>query len=324
MKGSPKNSPIKVLVFFLCISFYSFQAHAQFGKLGDLVNQNVGKVLNSSQLKMLKSTPITTNFDDCDQKNILPMDFGKDSVRKQLCDIKLAYVSTTGFKLQAGFYSGTFKSFCLQAGTYGPSKGDAYLFAPLLGPKEKTVKTMIANWANHPEIEQRDVQMLIWAILAKTNFSKMSRELQATAAVLLSTKDLSSLSSSIVDYLSGEALESITANLPEPAKSVVELENKIRGVMTSANISYKDVESLAMLAGFAPINDNFPRGVWSRHPKGYYIKYLPSGYASTTVEIYVPKEIGAIDFQPVGEVAVPASRGSQRLGQSSILVCEKK
>ena len=311
-----------LICVFVFLSF--LPALAQFGKLGDLVGQNVGKVLNNSQMKLLKSSPITTSFDDCDQQHILSADFAKDSIRQELCLLKDVHTPATGFKLQPGFYKGTFKSFCLQAGTYGPSKGDAYLYAPLLGTKEKTIKTMIANWEKHPEVEQSHVQLLIWAILAKTNFSKMSRELQATAAILLSTKDISSLSSSIVDYLSSEALAAITDNLPEPAKSIVELENKIRGVMTDANSSYKDVESLAMLAGFAPLNDDFPRGLWNLHPKGYYIKYLPGGYSRTMVEIYVPKEAGMVIFQPIGEVAVPASRGSQRLGQSSILVCEQE
>ncbi len=306
----------------LLLACSSLHVHAQFGKLGDLVNKSVSKALNSTQLKMLKTDPITTNFDDCNQDDLLPLDFGKDSVKTPLCDLHSDYSTTTGFRLKPGFYIGTFKSFCLQAGTYGPSKGDGYLFAPLAGPKEKTARTLIANWENHPEIEQSQVQLLLWALIAKTNFSKLSPQLQATAAVLLSQNDLSALGSSVIDYLSEEAIQSVTTNLPEPAKTIIEIENKMRGLMYQANASYQDIENLAMLTGAAPTNQKFPRGVWSRHPDGYYIKYLPTSYAKTTVEIYIPQQIEYIDFFPTGDVAVPASRGSQRLGQSNVLICE--
>ncbi|EEI90995.1 hypothetical protein HMPREF0765_3542 [Sphingobacterium spiritivorum ATCC 33300] len=319
---SLKNFTIRLVILFVALQ--SFHAQAQFGKLGDIVNKGVSKALNSSQLKLLKSDPITTNFDDCNQEKTLVADFGKDSVKTDLCTLSAQYTKTTGFRLKPGFYKGTFKSFCLQAGTYGPSRGDAYLFAPLAGPKEKIARTLIANWENHPEIEQSQVQVLLWAIIAKTNFTKLSPELQATAAILLSQKDLSALGSSVIDYLSGEAMQSLTQNLPEPAKTIVEIENKIRGLMYKANASYQEIESLAMLTGVAPVNEKFPRGIWSFHPDGYYIKYLPQGYSVTSVEIYVPQQAGTIDFLPTGDVAVPASRGSQRLGQSNILICDQQ
>lgn len=317
------NASTKRLLILLLLVFASFQSHAQLGRLGDLVNKNVGSVLNSKSLKILNTEPISTKFEDCDQSNLLPVDFGKDSIRQQLCDLTSDYNKATGFKLKPGFYTGTFKSFCLQAGTYGPSKGDGYLFAPLAGTKEKTARTLIANWEAHPEIEQSQVQVLLWALLAKTNFSKLAPDLQVTAGLLLSDKDLSALGSTVVDYLSAEAMASVTANLPAPAKQLIELENKIRGVMYQANSSYADIESLAMLVGAAPVNDKFPRGIWSYHPDGYYIKYLPKSYQRSVVEIYVPEKVGIINYLPVGDVAVPASRGSQRLGQSNVLVCDE-
>lgn len=308
---------------FLLLSIYTVTANAQFGKLKDALNNGAGSLLNNKQLKLLQNQPITTNFDDCNKEDILPPDFGIDSIKKQLCLLKVDYTSTEGYLLKPGFYTGTFKSFCLQAGTYGPSKGDGYLFAPLAGPKEKITKTLIANWEQHPEIEQSKVQLLLWAIVAKTNFSKLSPDLQLVAAKLLNTSDLSALSNTIVDHLSGEAMSKLTNNLPEPAKTIVEIENKIRGMMYQANSSYSQIESLAMLSGVAPANESFPNGVWSLHPDGYYIKYLPHSYSKTEVVIYVPHKIGSIHYLPVGDVAVPASRGSQRLGQSNLLICEK-
>lgn len=309
---------------FLLLFTCSITANAQFGKLKDMLNAGASSVLNNKQLKLLQNQPITTNFDDCNKKNLLPANFGADSVRTQLCALTASsYTTKQGFLLKPGFYTGTFKSFCLQAGTYGPDKGDAYLFAPLAGPKEKIARTLIENWEQHPEIEQRQVQLLLWAIVAKTNFSKLSTELQLVAAKLLNKNDLSALGSTLTDYLSGEAISKLTSNLPEPAKRIMEIENKIRGLMYQANSSYDQIERLAMLDGAAPVNPDFPSGIWGLHPDGYYIKYLPHSYSETEVVIYVPKKAGSVYYLPVGDVAVPASRGSQRLGQSNLLVCKK-
>lgn len=312
---------MKKSLIILAFTFCAINSNAQFGKLKDALNSGASSLLNNKQLKLLQNQPITTNFDDCNKTETLPPAFGTDSVKKQLCALKAGYTSEEGFLLKPGFYTGTFNSFCLQAGTHGPDKGNGYLFAPLAGPKEKIAHTLIANWEQHPEIEQRNVQLLLWAIVAKTNFSKLSPDLQLIAAKLLNKNDISALGSTIVDYLSSEAMAKLTNNLPEPAKTIIEIENKIRGLMYQANSSYDQIESLAMLAGAAPVNTDFPAGIWGLHPDGYYIKYLPHSYSKTEVVIYVPKKAGTIRFLPVGDVAVPASRGCQRLGQSNLLVC---
>lgn len=311
---------ILLLIFIVTISI---PTQAQFGRLKDALNNGATSLLNNKQLKLLQNQPITTNFDDCNQTDILAPDFGADSIRKQLCTAKDLYSSVEGYTLKPGFYTGTFKSFCLQAGTYGPGKGDGYLYAALEGPKEKLARTLIANWEQHPDIKQTDVQLLLWAIVAKTNFSKLSPQLQLVAAKLLKKDEISALGSTMIDYLSGEAMSKLTNNLPEPAKTVIEIENKIRGLMYQTNASYDQIETLAMRTGIAPVNEKFPAGIWGLHPDGYYIKYLPHSYSKTEVVIYVPKEAGTIQYLPVGDVAVPASRGSQRLGQSNILVCEQ-
>lgn len=313
-----KRKIISTLMLLLVTATVS---HAQFGKLKDALNNGASTLLNNKQLKLLQNQPITTSFDDCNKTGIMQPGFGTDSVKNKLCNLSSSYSPTEGFTLKPGFYTGTFKSFCLQAGTHGPDKGNGYLFAPLAGPKEKIAKTLIANWEQHPEIEQRKVQLLLWAIVAKTNFSKLSPDLQLTAGVLLNKNDISALGSTIVDYLSGEAMSKLTSNLPEPAKTIIEIENKIRGLMYQANASYDQIESLAMLGGIAPADPDFPSGIWGLHPDGYYIKYLPQSYSKTEVVIYVPKSAGTVKFLPVGDVAVPASRGCQRLGQSNLLVC---
>ncbi|WP_449437774.1 hypothetical protein [Pedobacter steynii] len=128
-------------ILALLLLVYCVNANAQFGKLKDALNNAAGNLLNSKQLKLLQSDPITTNFDDCNKTETMPVNFGADSVKKKLCDLTSSYTSAQGFTLKPGFYTGTFKSFCLKAGTHGPGNGDGYLYAPLPALKKNCKNT---------------------------------------------------------------------------------------------------------------------------------------------------------------------------------------
>ncbi len=62
-----------------------------------------------------------------------------------------------------------------------------------------------------------------------------------------------------------------------------------------------------------------PEGRWSRHPDGYWVRYLPSGYSSTRLEVWVPADSPAIgrEFDPSRHIAVPGNTARQRLIQSA-------
>jgi hypothetical protein len=110
--------------------------------------------------------------------------------------------------------------------------------------------------------------------------------------------------------------------LPPAAQSIFEAENNIRQLAASGNASYEEMEKYAMLAGLAPQPDpEVPSGIWSLHPDGYYIRFIPHGYSKTTVQIYVPQEListkpGLVYDGPNG-IACPANVGSQRLAQTN-------
>jgi hypothetical protein len=61
-----------------------------------------------------------------------------------------------------------------------------------------------------------------------------------------------------------------------------------------------------------------PSGRWSMHPDGYFVRYLPSGYSSTRVEIWVPQGSPAVgkEYDPAAHIAVPGNTARQRLIQS--------
>ncbi|MCL9805206.1 hypothetical protein NAT51_06725 [Flavobacterium amniphilum] len=311
----------KLLTLVFCFSF--FMSNAQ---LLDLIKDKAkDKALNlggDKAAKLLTKQAITTSFKDCDVKNTKPETFGNDKKYKELCKETF---TAEGFLLKPGFYSFKAKSFCLKAGTHGPSKGDGYLYAPVKGPKEEIVIAIIKNWKENPKIEQTKVQCLLWAIIAHTKFKNLPTELQETAIKLLSKEQILDLTNKGLDFVPQNVMDNATAELPKPVRLVMEAENKIREFFnSSSSYNYQEIEKLAMLAGMNTETSEIQRGTWGLHPKGYYIAYLPNGYSSVEVHIYVPDTVKEVHYLPSDDVAVPASTGSQRLAISDMTYCNAK
>jgi len=64
------------------------------------------------------------------------------------------------------------------------------------------------------------------------------------------------------------------------------------------NTSFKDLEQVAILPGEPPIrvngDDPIPKGRWTYHPGGYYIRYFSSDYWKTKIQIVVPNKFKII------------------------------
>lgn len=245
-----------------------------------------------------------------------------------------------GFYLLPGVYEFTAQSYCLKAGTYAPrTSGDGYLYAPLLGPKADIVQRILERSVVHPEIEQRDIQVLLWAIIARHNLSDMPGDMQLTAAKLLSPEELFELNGGALGLVPEEMMQDAFANLPPLVRQTLEAEARLRRMLSSANSSYEDLERSAVLTGIAPAEDlvrEIPDGRWSLHPDGFYVRYFPSGYSTTRIELYVPEMPLALntktlsawqfgqsrprelpDFNPAEGAGMPGNASSQRLGQSA-------
>jgi hypothetical protein len=313
----------KSMLFVITMLFLSATVMAQLGDVAGNLFGTGAKLMSKGLTKKLQHEAITTNFSDCDTKNTLPLNFGADKTKAWLCD--QAFEKNKGYKLKPGFYKATIKSFCLKAGTHGPSKGGGYLYAPLKGNKKDLVFKLISNWKDHSEISQQQLQLLLWAIIAKTKFKNLSSDLKLVATQLLSNNDMDELSKVGMDFVADELMKKATSNLPEPAQRILAIENEMRQKFYATSVSYNEMEALAMLAGIAPANSEVPDGLWSLLPNGCYIKFLPAGYTRTNTEIYVPDTIkdGMLYFDLTGTIAMPAATGCQRLAQSNIILCEK-
>src|ERR1044071_5888538 len=301
------NAVCAMLLLAVCAGTASAQLGG-LGGLGDKLKKKTPNLLGDKQ-------PITTSLPDAKWG-----DSSKDGFTPREPERSLMTLQRTpngGFVLQPGYYEFVDQSYCLKAGTHGPGGGDGYLYAPPKGPAEDAVMTIVRNSVNHPEIHQHDIQVLLWAIIARAKFEDLDSSLKATAARLLTPRQLAGLNRSALDALSGNAL---TAS-PEPLRQIAQAEAQLRQMLTTPGATFAEMERVAVLSGNAPLgpgSQDVPSGRWSVHPDGYYVRYLPSGYSPTRVEIWVPQGSPAVgkEYDPATHIAVPGNTARQRLIQS--------
>jgi len=275
--------------------------------------------------------PVSTTFRDAKLEAAMPDSFSPAAFRS-LFDLPTG--PGGGFLLQPGAYEAVIQSFCLHAGAHGPSTGDGYLYAPLKGAKAPVIRSLLRGIASHPEIPQQDVQSLIWAIEARAKLSELSPKLQQTAFSLLTRKEIADLNGGALGMIPDPLLKRALASLPPEIRSICELQARLRSGLSDPTVSFPEIERIAMAAGPAPPSGPvIPRGRWSAHPGGFFVRYLPSGYSQTRLEVYVPRKqlCGpasaaqlAIEFDPTMDVAVPANTNAQRLGLSGASFDKRK
>ncbi|MEI6667646.1 MAG: hypothetical protein WCP29_05775 [Acidobacteriota bacterium] len=208
------------------------------------------------------------------------------------------------FTLKPGHWTIDVQSFCLHAGTRGPraADGQGYLSAPMRGPQAQIVSQLIERSALMPEISQRDLQTLMWAVLSKARIREMSSAHQALATRLLTEAQLTSLDTSSVGVIPVSLRRRVFAALPPALRQIAEAENRVRDVVLRANPAYAELERAAVLTGPLAVSARtVPRGRWSIHPGGYLIRYAPSSYRRTTIDIGVPARV-TISRDRIGRV----------------------
>ena len=314
------NSALKRHAVMACCALFLVAAaavpsFAQLGGLGGLGDKLKKKTPNLFAGK----APITTSLPDAKWGDPSKDAFTpREAVRSLLT---LQRTPNGGFVLQPGYYSMQTQSYCLKAGTHGPGEGDGYLYAPPRGPAEDAVMTIVRNSVNRPEIPQQKIQQLLWAIIARAKFEDLQGDIKAVASQLLTPRQLAGLNRSALDVLHGNALTDALGGVPEPLRQIAQAEAQLRQMLTTPGASFAEMERVAVLSGAAPLGEgsqSVPSGRWSLHPDGYYVRYLPSGYSSTRVEVWVQQGSPAVgkEYDPATHIAVPGNTARQRLIQS--------
>lgn len=316
----------KLFVGFLLLAGCQLtQAQGLLKKLGS--NKVVSGVLEGKPA-------ISTSFKDVDTKNTLPPSFGENQTYRSLSS--LPKNAEGGYTLSTGFYETTNLSYCLKAGTNGPSKGDSYGNAPILGKMDDIVFTILTAsqdlWRSNATgtaltnklsgmvVSQKDVQLLLWAIIAKADFEDMQSKTKAVALALLSPDQIVKLNGGAVKSAVNFASDKGWMDKPEWMRKIEEAEQSLRQLYKSSTSTYEDFERLAVLAGISPEPQPVAFGTWFKHDDGYFIRYEPQGYPRTHIKIYVP-ENKTVDLKITGVIATP-SDSRQRLAQTDMSVEE--
>jgi hypothetical protein len=193
------------------------------------------------------------------------------------------------FVLEPGrIYELKAQSYCLLAGSRAPTQGDGYLDAPLAGPMSGIVQHILERSADHPEIAQQDIQMLLWSILARAKISDLSREQQAVAGRLLTGAEIRQVNGGALGLIPDAVKDAALARLPPVVAHLLSAEADLRDLIAQGDASYEEMAAIAMREPpeEAP-GEDIPRERWS-YRDGMYIRYLPEGYEETRIQVYVP------------------------------------
>ena len=237
-----------------------------------------------------KERPLNTSFHDTYPE--LPamdhMDFGEPT---PLADAP-RNPETGAFLLTPGvYYRGNLESFCLHAGAWAPVEGKGYLGAPMKGSRAAIIQKLLQRRAQHPELHQRDVQLLLWAILARTGIEDLKGRARHAAFTLLRPDEMLELNGGARGYLSEFALQQVLKRAPAPLRQVLRTENEMRRVLTQTDARFDEVEELAMATGMIPADPRareIPTQRWTEHPDGFVVRLDMHGYSTTTHHVIRP------------------------------------
>jgi hypothetical protein len=264
--------------------------------------------------------PISTNI-----KDAIYGDSAKDNFRPARSAAALGSLPrgpNGSFVLAAGYYQMTAQSYCLHAGTHGPGGGDGYLYAPVKGAATEAVTAILQNSVVHSDIAQHDIQMLLWAIVSRAKFEDLNNQLKIVAARLLTQKQLAALNRNALSVLTSPAMSRMMGGAPPFLRQVFQAEADMRRLVSAPSLAYADMERVAVLSGAAPLGEGSvetPSGRWSLHPDGYWVRYIPSGYSKTVIQIWVAAGSVAVGrtCDLATHIAVPGNTSRQRLAQSA-------
>ena len=219
-----------------------------------------------------------------------------------------------GFVLSPGFYEASFKTYCLQPGTPDPRPLDAYLQGPVIGYRKEIIESVLTNSRNKPDIDQRNIQLLLWSVVSGSNFNSLSYRVQTDAARLLTPKQIFELKGGVLG-----AIKEISY-----ASGILNANKDIQRLFEMGTSSYESFERLAVLQEPSQIKRTGVKyDQWYKQRDNYYVRYFPESYKKVRMQIYVPDGLLDSDgkvggeylvFDPTGQQAIPAYTNAQRLG----------
>jgi hypothetical protein len=244
-----------------------------------------------------------------------------DSSKKLRSLGELPQTQYGGFVLSPGFYEAEFKTYCLQPGTPDPHAGDAYYQGPITGYRSDIIESALINSRSKPQIEQRNIQLLLWSAVSGSDFNKLSPGVKADAMKLLTPKQIFELKGGIAG-----AIRTVSSS------GIFNSNSEIQRLFEAGASSYESYEKLAVLKEPSQVRRTDVKfDQWYKQKENYYIRYFPANYQKVKIQVYVPD--GPFDaegklngeyvvFDPTGQQAIPAYTNAQRLGIGAPVIAE--
>jgi hypothetical protein len=261
----------------------------------------------SSSRESSESTPANT-------LNAVEVQPQIDSAQAPQSLMNLPQTQFGGFVLKPGFYEAEFKTYCLQPGTPDPHSGDAYVQAPISGYRKDIIESVLLNSRDQNDIEQRNIQLLLWSIVSGSNFNNLSYAVQNDAARLLTPKQIFQLKGGVVGVIKQASYST----------GILNSNSAIKKLFETGIHSYEAYENLAISREQSQITrQGVKYNQWYRQKENYYVRFIPESYKKVKIQVYVPDGLLGDDdklngeylvFDPTGQQGIPTFTNAQRLG----------
>lgn len=257
-------------------------------------------------------SPVASSFNDVD--TTLIMRPGLPVGQSPVSLMELPRTEEGAFVLSPGWYEADFKTYCLQPGTPGPSSNDVYFQAPLEGSRKDIIRTILVNSRTQTQLEQKNIQLLLWSVVSRSDFQNLAPEVKYTAMQLLTPKQLFELQGGVIGVV-----KTVARVIPAS-----ESQSDIRSLFDLGIRSYEAFERLAVVNTPSEIRrTDLKQDQWYRQSEGYFVRYIPYSYKQTKIQVYLPE--GVVDstayasgnyivFDPTSWVVVAANSNAQHLG----------
>lgn len=194
------------------------------------------------------------------------------------------------FHLKPGRYQLDLQSFCARGYTYGPTAGDGYVRGAWQGSKADLLREIVQRYTVMSDsVDQRDAQLLIWAVLSRTHPEDMRGGAQRALVQLLGDRGTELMARGALDYVGDVAARKLFGSVNRQLRPLLEYENRMRGMFRDTTRTYEDFERATMRPQPPPgTRTEIPSERWNLHPGGYLVRVQAGGYSRMTMQVVVP------------------------------------
>lgn len=276
-------------------------------------------------MAQFKGAPLTTSLADAIHGETLAASLDPQVFAPLL---KLERTDDGAFILKQGIFEAYVESYSLEPFDPGYARPSAFFPAPIKGRRAKVISDILKYAELHRDVQQGFIQNLLGLTVYGTDLEKMPALTQQAAAKLLPKQTLLQLKSAaqakaLADKLLKILGQHVGANSPKAAKEVTDVLAKEQQLDKQYSVTATIGALKSSSDATAVATDSAPRGTWVQMPGGFYVRYLPDGYAKTRLQVIVPAAAmeqvdpaKPLTFDPTQYLAVHVGTPAQRLGIS--------